>query len=161
MLVISQDGYLGGVSEAWETLNIRCVMRPPIDPGALLSRIGVMVSPGNDASGAWPRLGASVSQAIHRISTRFDESLTVESLAQATDISASHLAHLFRAEVGISVRNYLSRVRVAIAQDLLGHTDDKLEAIAARLGFSDMFHLSRVFQRITGRPPSAYRRSIS
>jgi transcriptional regulator GlxA family with amidase domain len=50
-------------------------------------------------------------------------------------------------------------VRVTIAQDLLAHTDEKLEAIATQLGFADTSHLAHVFQRVTGRPPSAYRRS--
>ena len=158
MLAISDDGYLGGGSEAWETLNIRGVVRPPVDPGQLMNRIVAMVAPGVNGSGAWPRLGAAVSQVIRHISTRFDDSLTVEKLAQVADVSASRLAHLFRAELGMSVRSYLTRVRVTIAQDLLAHTDDKLEAIAGRVGFSDMFHLSRVFRKVTGQAPSVYRR---
>jgi CheY-like chemotaxis protein/AraC-like DNA-binding protein len=161
VLVVSEDGYLGGVSEAWEALNIRSVVRSPSDAGDLLSRIGFMACQGIDTAGTWPRLGASVSQAIHCISTRFNEGLTVDSLAQLTDISGSRLAHLFRTELGTSVRSYLTRVRVAIAQDLLAHSDQKLEAIASRLGFYDMFHLSRVFQKVAGKPPSAYRRSVS
>jgi transcriptional regulator GlxA family with amidase domain len=48
---------------------------------------------------------------------------------------------------------------VTIAQDLLAHTDEKLESIAPRLGFADTSHLAHVFQRITGKPPRAYRRS--
>lgn len=162
VLVISDAGCLGGLSEAWETLNIRGVLPPPIDFGDLLNRIGAMVAQGIvDTCSAWPRLGVSTSQAIHWISTRFDQGFTVASLARVTDVSASHFAHRFRAKTGLSVRNYLTRVRVAIAQDLLTHTDDKLEVIAANVGFGDMFHLSRVFQRVTGRSPSTYRRSIS
>jgi transcriptional regulator GlxA family with amidase domain len=52
-------------------------------------------------------------------------------------------------------------VRVTIVQDLLASTDEKLESVAARVGFGDTSHLAHVFQRITGRPPSAYRRGYS
>ena len=99
-----------------------------------------------------------MGRTIGHLSRHYDEDLTVDSIAEITDISASHLAHLFRSEIGMSVRDYLTRVRVTIAQDLLAHTDEKLESIAARLGFADTSHLAHVFQRITGRPPSTYRR---
>jgi len=98
-------------------------------------------------------------RAIDYLSQHFDQDLTVDAIAEIIDISASHLAHLFRSETGMSVRDYLTRVRVAIAQDLLAGTDEKLEAVAVRVGFVDTSHLAHVFQRITGRPPSAYRRS--
>jgi DNA-binding response OmpR family regulator len=160
VLVISDDGYLGGSPENWETLSIRVVMQPPVDPRDLLNRVGAMVSPGIDDKCGWPSLSPSVSEAVRCISTRFNEGLTVERLAQVAKVSASRLAHLFRAEMGMSIKSYLTRVRIVGAKDLLAHTDEKLEDIAARLGFCDMFHLSRVFQRVTGQPPSSYRRSL-
>jgi len=158
VLVVCDDVYLGA-PPVWETLNIRGVLRPPVRFEDLLNRIASVLPPGDGLSGPWPRLGESVGRTITHLSRHYDEDLTVESIAEITDISASHLAHLFRSEIGMSVRDYLTRVRVAIAQDLLAHTDEKLESIAARLGFADTSHLAHVFQRIIGRPPSAYRRS--
>jgi len=159
VLVVCDDVYLGA-PPVWETLNIRGVLRPPVRFEDLLSRIGDVLPPSDSLSGPWPRLGESVGRTIAHLSRHFDEDLTVDSIAEITDISASHLAHLFRSEIGMSVRDYLTRVRVAIAQDLLAHTDEKLESIAARLGFADTSHLAHVFQRIIGKPPSAYRRTV-
>jgi FixJ family two-component response regulator/AraC-like DNA-binding protein len=159
VLVVCDDVYLGA-PPVWETLNIRGVLRPPVRFEDLLSRIGAVLPPGDSLSGPWPRLGESVGRTIAHLSRHYDEDLTVDGIAEITDISASHLAHLFRSEIGMSVRDYLTRVRVAIAQDLLAHTDEKLESIAARLGFADTSHLAHVFQRIIGRPPSAYRRTV-
>jgi FixJ family two-component response regulator/AraC-like DNA-binding protein len=158
VLVMCDDVYLGA-APVWESLNIRGVLRPPVRFEDLVDRIGAMLPPGDSLSGPWPRLGESVGRTIDHLSRHYDEDLTVDGIAAITDISASHLAHLFRSEIGMSVRDYLTRVRVTIAQDLLAHTDEKLESIAARLGFADTSHLAHVFQRITGRPPSAYRRS--
>jgi len=160
VLVLSDDAYLGA-APVWEALNIRCVLRPPVNSGDLVSRIGAALAQGGSPGRPWPQLGESVSRTIDYLSTHFDADLTVDGIAEIIDISASHLAHLFRSETGMSVRDYLTRVRVAIAQDLLAHTDEKLESIAARLGFADTSHLAHVFQRITGRPPSAYRRPTS
>ena len=158
VLVVCDDVYLGA-PPVWESLNIRGVLRPPVRFDDLVSRIGAVLPSGDSLGGPWPRLGESVGRSIGHLSRHYDEDLTVESIAAITEISASHLAHLFRSEVGMSVRDYLTRVRVTIAQDLLAHTDEKLEAIATRLGFADTSHLAHVFQRVTGRPPSAYRRS--
>ena len=158
VLVVCDDVYLGA-PPVWETLNIRGVLRPPVGFEDLLSRIGAVLPPCDGLSGPWPRLGESVARTIAHLSRHYDEDLTVDSIAEITDISASHLAHLFRSEIGMSVRDYLTRVRVSIAQDLLAHTDEKLESIAARLGFADTSHLAHVFQRMTGRAPSTYRRS--
>ena len=141
------------------TLNIRGVLRPPVRFEDLVSRSGALLPPGDGLSGPWPRLGEATGRTVSHLSRHFDEDLTVDSIAGITDISASHLAHLFRSEIGMSVRDYLTRVRVTIAQDLLAHTDEKLDSIAASLGFADTSHLAHVSQRITGRPPRAYRRS--
>jgi YesN/AraC family two-component response regulator len=158
VLVVCDDVYLGA-PPVWETLNIRAVLRPPVAFEELVDRIGAVLPTGDGSSGPWPRLGESVGRTIDHLSRHYDEDLTVDGIAEITEISASHLAHLFRSEIGMSVRDYLTRVRVTIAQDLLAHTDEKLESIAARLGFADTSHLAHVFQRITGKPPSAYRRS--
>jgi FixJ family two-component response regulator/AraC-like DNA-binding protein len=160
VLVVSEDPYLGA-EPVWENLNIRGVLRPPVSSGDLVSRIGAILPPGSGLTGPWPQLGESVTRAIDHMSRRFDEDLTVDAIAEVIEISSSHLAHVFRAETGLSVRDYLTRVRVTIVQDLLASTDEKLESVAARVGFGDTSHLAHVFQRITGRPPSAYRRGYS
>ena len=160
VFIVSDDAYL--VTPAWETLNIRGILRPSVDPGELVSRMGVVIAPGDEAGGRWPRFGAAVSRAIVYLGTHFGEDLTVNGVAESIGISGSHLAHLFRSETGMSVRDYLTRVRVAIAEDFLAHTGEKLESIAAYVGFVDTSHLCRVFQRITGRRPrKSYRPSVS
>ena len=159
VLLVSEDVYLGAA--VWETFNIRGVLRAPVTSRDLLGRIGALLSSGDEVGGRWPRVGDAVGRTIDYLSRHFDRDLTVDRIAASVDISPSHLAHLFRAETGLSLRHYLTRVRIAIAQDVLATTDEKLDAIAARVGFGDASHLAHVFQRITGRPASAYRRAVS
>jgi AraC-like DNA-binding protein len=157
LLVLSEDPHLRATL-AWDALNIRGVMRPPIDPGELVSRIAAIVAPGDDASRSWPQLSGSVSRTVAYLSENFGDDLKVGGLAKVSGVSSSHLAHLFRAETGMTVRDYLTRVRVEITRDLLSHTAKNLEAIAAFVGFFDASHLSRVFRQINGKRPSTYRR---
>jgi len=86
---------------------------------------------------------------------------TVEGLAEAIGISSSHLAHLFRAKTGMTVREYLAKVRVQVAKRRLVDTRENLESISEAVGFSDASHLSRVFKKYAGRRPGEYRRQGS
>lgn len=160
VLVLSNDPHLQATL-AWESLNIRGVMRPPVDPGDLIRRIVAIVAPDEEARRSWPQLSGPVSRTIDYLSAHFGDDLDVDGLAAVVGISGSHLAHLFRAEIGMTVRNYRTEVRVEITRDLLSHTDKNLETIAAFVGFFDASHLSRVFCQIRGKRPSAYRQLSS
>jgi AraC-like DNA-binding protein len=104
------------------------------------------------------QLSRRVSQAIERIRGNYHEPLTVRAIADAIHVSSSHLAHRFRLETGMSVKAYLTRVRVEMARRMLMETDAKLESIASAVGFCDAPHLSRVFVQYTRRRPGEYRR---
>jgi AraC-like DNA-binding protein len=105
-----------------------------------------------------PPLGRHVSQAIEQIRLDYHGALTVSTLADAIHVSPSHLAHRFRSETGISVKDYVTKVRVEVARRLLLETDAKLESIADAVGFYDAPHFSRVFVQYTRRRPGEYRR---
>jgi len=157
VLVISEDPHLQATL-AWESLNIRGVLQPSIDAGDLVRELAAIAAPLGDDSRPWPQLSRSIAHAIDHLGAHFGTDLSVDGLAEIVGISGSHLAHLFRAETGMTVRDYLNRVRVEIARDLLSHTDENLAEIAAFVGFFDASHLSRVFHQIRGKRPSAYRR---
>src|SRR2546429_4618381 len=60
---------------------------------------------------------------------------------------------LFCAETGMTLKTYVTRVRVEAARKLLRETGDKLEAVASLVGFHDASHLSRLFVKyLSGRP---------
>ena len=110
----------------------------------------------------WPPeprpFGRLVSQAIEQIRGRYRGPLTVRAIANAIHVSPSHLAHRFRLETGMTVKQFVSRVRVETAQRMLLETDAKLDCIADAVGFCDAPHLSRVFVQYTRRRPGEYRR---
>ncbi len=159
VLVLIEDPHLQATLP-WEALNIRGVLRSSVDPGEVIDRIAAVITPHEGASRSWPQLSVPVTHTIDYLSEHFGESLSVSDLAKVAGVSGSHLAHLFRAETGLTVRDYLNRVRVEIARDLLAHTDKNLSEIAAFVGFFDTSHLSRMFRQVQGERPSAYRASV-
>ena len=103
--------------------------------------------------------GRCVSQAIEEIRGNYRAPLTVSAIARAIHVSPSHLANRFRSETGMTVKEYVTRVRVEMARRMLLETDAKLESIADAVGFCDAPHLSRVFVQYTRQRPGEYRRS--
>jgi AraC-like DNA-binding protein len=103
-------------------------------------------------------LGRCVGQAVEQIRAGYRAPLTVSTIAKAIHVSPSHLAHRFRSETGMTVKEYVTRVRVEMAQRLLLETNAKLESIADAVGFCDAPHLSRVFVQYTRQRPGEYRR---
>jgi YesN/AraC family two-component response regulator len=144
-----------------ELLHIGRVIVSPLELGEMVHRIA-------DALGATARrevrrlrLSSIVSRTLDYVGHHYADSLTIQYLARTVGTSTSRLSHLFVAETGMTVMDYVLRVRVAIAQELLAHTTQKVTHIATNVGFFDASHLARGFHKVTGRPPSVYRRSAS
>jgi AraC-like DNA-binding protein len=105
------------------------------------------------------RLSAHVSDAIQYLSYRHHRFPSVTDLAARAGVSVSHLSHAFSLSTQMPPKEYLTRVRIEVAKRLLFRTSDKLEVIAAGLGFADTSHLSRVFRARTGQTPGRFRRA--
>ena len=82
-----------------------------------------------------------------------------EELAAVARLSTSHFNVAFRNSVGESPHEYVVRRRVERAQGLMLSTDKSLSDIAAECGLADQPHLTRLFRRIVGESPAAWRRA--
>jgi AraC family transcriptional regulator len=98
-----------------------------------------------------------------RLTTYIDSRLTgrirVEDLAEFLGLSESHFARAFRCSFGTSAHEYLTRRRIEVGQSLMLTTRAPLCEIALRCGLSDQSHFTRVFRRIVGETPHAWRRT--
>lgn len=83
--------------------------------------------------------------------------LTLADLAAVAHVSPFHFARVFRAATGLSPHRYVLERRVALAEQLLTRTTLPIAEVAARAGFADQSHLTRVLGRHLGRTPGAVR----
>jgi AraC-like DNA-binding protein len=81
----------------------------------------------------------------------------LEEVADAVAISDDYLRHIFRAKTGVSLVNYLMRLRIERAKNLIRHSTLTLSAIANLSGFSNARYFATSFRRAVGCSPSAYR----
>jgi transcriptional regulator GlxA family with amidase domain len=87
--------------------------------------------------------------------------LSIRSLSRQAGISERHFARLFRAQVGMSAREYVERARVAAASRLLTETLRSPEAIAREAGFGTQATMGTSFQRALRISPLDHRERFS
>ncbi len=92
------------------------------------------------------------------IKTHFSHYLTLTEIARYVKTNASYLSSMFKEETGLSVRNYINKVRLDTAQKLLLDTDKTVIQIAGEVGFEDVRYFTRVFKQSLGCTPTEYRR---
>lgn len=102
-------------------------------------------------------LGERALQRTHAyINKHLCENFTLSDLANAACISRFHFARLFRASTGSSPMEYVLKLRMEAAKEMLARGDQKIATTAAALGFFDQSHFTRTFRRMTGVSPRAF-----
>ena len=86
-----------------------------------------------------------------------DPMLCAASIADAFKISPSYLSRIFKADMGVGIVEYVHRIRVDAAKELLMDPQLTMDIVAQRAGFSNRWVLTRVFKKTVGMTPGAYR----
>jgi len=101
----------------------------------------------------------SVERSMIYMENHYRDKITREQLAAMAGVSPSHYSILFKQLTGFTPNEYLSRLRVHKAIELLISSSGTLREIAQKVGYKDEFYLSRRFKQQTGVSPSAYNRT--
>lgn len=122
---------------------------------ALLSRLRQIQHHTSHALTVHPKIAA----AILFIRERVTESLTVTRIAQAVDLSPSHLTALFREHVGYPPRIYQRQLRMALARRRLLDPYRSVKQVAAECGYRDPNLFIRIFRQQHQVAPGGWRQS--
>jgi AraC-like DNA-binding protein len=93
------------------------------------------------------------------VETNIDKPIRSSELATIVRLNPAYFCRVFRASFGEPPLQYIGRRRIERAQRLMLSTDTSLSQIAFDCGFSDQAHFSRVFRRVAGDAPRAWRRA--
>ncbi|WP_342439573.1 response regulator [Paenibacillus sp. FSL L8-0436] len=106
------------------------------------------------------RCGKS-SEVIERvrrlIGERYADNLTIADIAAGVYLSPTYVRLLYKQETGETVFEYLTKVRIEKAKMLLRDPQNKFYEVCYAVGYSDPSHFSKLFKKMTGSTPSAYR----
>lgn len=99
----------------------------------------------------------AVSKARAFIAQNLGEALSLEQVARAAGMSAFYFCKVFKTATGVTFTDYVARARVEQTKHLLLNPQVRVSEAAYEAGFQSLSQFNRVFRRIEGQSPSAYR----
>jgi AraC-like DNA-binding protein len=85
--------------------------------------------------------------------------VSVKELAGIAGLCTGHFCRAFKQTFGLPAHTYLTRRRIEFAQNVMLSSQLPLSDVALTCGLSDQAHFTRVFRKIVGETPSAWRRA--
>jgi AraC-like DNA-binding protein len=105
-----------------------------------------------------PHTGALVKKTILYLDEHAKSHISRWKMAEAANVNEDYLTRIFHRETGLSLWDYLNRLRVYMAEELLLQTNKSIQEIAHHSGFQDHAYFCRVFKKIYGIPPGQLRK---
>lgn len=99
----------------------------------------------------------AIARAREYITENHAEELTLGDVAHKVNMSAFYFCKTFKKSTGLTFTDYLARVRVEKVKELLLDPHKRVSEAAYEVGFQSLSQFNRVFHRITGESPTAYR----
>lgn len=99
----------------------------------------------------------SLNAILQFVNQNFHEEITLQSLGEQYYLNPSYISQLFRKGVGMTFTEYIAKLRIDYACELLDKGSSSINEIAEKSGYHDYFYFTRVFKKITGKTPTQYR----
>ena len=98
-----------------------------------------------------------IRPAIDYVDANYDKPMTLADIARASHLSPSRLAHLFKEQMGITIIEYVTSVRIERAKALLLGTDQSCTEICFETGYNNQSYFTRTFKAVVGMTPRQFR----
>jgi AraC-like DNA-binding protein len=108
-----------------------------------------------------PETSVRLRRVTRFLSENFSRRLVLDDLAREAGLSPTYLHGLFTGALGLTPREYLTRLRLARARELLVATSLPAADVARECGFENVPYFFTLFRKQTGLPPGAFRRRNS
>lgn len=97
---------------------------------------------------------------LEYINLHYAEDVYLESMAQMTETSPKYFSNFFKKAIGTNFIEYLNKVRIQHAKELLKNTDILVSDIGEKVGFSNSSTFTITFKKYCGISPVEYRKEI-
>lgn len=108
-----------------------------------------------------PKLQELIKISVNYINQNYEKDLSLGAIANYIYLSPSYFAKVFRDQMKQSPINYLLRLRIEKAKEMLEKTDLMVGDIALGVGFSNHQRFNEIFRKFVNMTPSAYKNSIN
>lgn len=86
------------------------------------------------------------------------EDISLNDIARYIDRNPTYISHVFRAATGETLFEYITRLRMERAMELLRNSTMKIQEVAAAVGYDEQSYFSQVFKKYTGQTAGEYRK---
>lgn len=101
-----------------------------------------------------------IHQIFSFVAQNKNQKISREDIANALNISPTYLSHYFKTKTNTTLTTFINEYKVNYAEYLLKATDLSIIYISETLGYSNVTYFNRVFSKIAGQTPSAYRQKL-
>lgn len=102
----------------------------------------------------------AVARARQYIADHQSEAISLGDVSQAVNMSSFYFCKVFKKATGLKFTDYLSRVRIERAKSLLLNPNVRITEVAFEVGFQTLTHFNRVFRKVVGESPTAFRHRL-
>ncbi len=106
------------------------------------------------------RASDQAEMALSFIEQNYMRGITARDVTAALNIDRTHFFRIFKAKTGISPEQFILRLRIGKAKELLASTSYTVTEIASFVGVNDVYYFSKLFKRSEGISPTEYRKAI-
>ena len=101
-----------------------------------------------------------ITKAREFIAAHQGDDLSLGDVARAVNTSSFYFCKMFKKATGLNFTDYLSRVRIEKAKNLLLNPNRRVSEVAYEVGFQSLTHFNRVFRKLCGTSPTTYRAKL-
>ena len=104
----------------------------------------------------------AVNQIIDYLDSHYSEKISLDRIAQNMYLSPVYISKIFKEETGESPINYLIKIRLEKAKEMLASAHpESIKKIANDVGYEDAYHFSKLFKKYYGVSPLHFKKKIS
>lgn len=98
-----------------------------------------------------------IDSAISYIDTNYNKDISLDEISRIMNLSPYYFSKLFKEETGENFVEFLTRIRIEKAKELLVSPEKSMKEICSEVGYSDPNYFSRIFKKVVGQTPTEYR----
>ncbi len=103
------------------------------------------------------KLDSIVEEAKRYIAENYSSDISLDEVSGRVDVSPYYFTRLFKEETGETFLEYLTRLRIESAKELMKDPELSIKDICIKAGYSDPNYFSRIFKKAVGVTPTEYR----
>jgi AraC-like DNA-binding protein len=102
----------------------------------------------------------AVKKIINYLNENYENKISLDQIAHNMYLSPVYISKIFKEETGESPINYLIKIRLEKAKDILLTSEGgSIKSIANRVGYDDVYHFSKLFKKYYGISPLYYKKT--